>query len=109
LLLFLFIICAAWFWLTPEKSFSPARPLRRLIAYGRLDLIIPWNGKIPQFHGYNVSDTITARVMFSNANVDGMIHSGVREVFAKTLTASPLVSAEQTYLMGDCLLNDVAA
>jgi hypothetical protein len=51
--------------------------LRRLIAYGRLDLIVPWNGIAPQFHGYNVGvqnvsdDTITARMMFLNADVDG--------------------------------------
>jgi len=73
----LFGACAAWFWIIPESSFSPERPLRRLIAYGRLDLIVPWNGSSPQFHGYNVgvqnvsSDTITARVMFINVDVDG--------------------------------------
>ena len=31
----------------------------------------------------------------------GMVHSGMREVFAKTLIASPLISAEQTDLCGN--------
>jgi len=53
------------------------KTLKRMIAYGRLDLIVPWNGKAPQFHGYNIGvqnvsdDTITAWVMFLNADVDG--------------------------------------
>jgi hypothetical protein len=75
----LFNACAAWFWIVPEKSFSPANPLRRLIAYGSLNLIVPWNGKAPIFHGYNVrvdnvsDDTITAHVAFINAYIDDVL------------------------------------
>jgi len=60
-----------------ERPLLQKITLKRLIAYGRLDLIVPWNGTAPQFHGYNVGvmnvsdDTITARVMFLNVDVDG--------------------------------------
>ena len=54
---------------------SPVR-LRRLIAYGHLDLIVPWDGKALLFRGYNVrvdnvsDDTIRVHIMFLNAYVD---------------------------------------
>ncbi len=71
--------CALWFWIVPETTFSieALKPLRRLIAYSRVDLVAPWDGHTAKLHGYNIrvdnvsSDTITARVMFVRADVDG--------------------------------------
>jgi hypothetical protein len=76
--IFIFGVCAVWFWIVPEKQFStePEKPLRRLIAYN-LDLVAPWGGQSAKFHGYNVrvnnvsGDTITARLMFVRAEIDG--------------------------------------
>jgi len=72
----IFCACAVWFWIIPETTFSTAKPLRRLISY-TLDLNVPWDGQSAKFHGYNVrvnnvsNDTITSRVMFARADVDG--------------------------------------
>jgi len=71
--------CALWSWIIPETQFSieGAKPLRRLIAYNYLDLVAPWDGKSTKLHGYNIrvqnvsNDTITARIMFVRADVDG--------------------------------------
>jgi hypothetical protein len=69
--------------------------LRRLIAYGRLDLIVPWNGTAPQFHGYNVGvqnvsdDTITAGLIFLNADVDGA------QVVASLASSPTIISQTQ--------------
>jgi hypothetical protein len=74
----IFGVCALWFWVVPDKSFTLeiAKPLKRLIAYS-LTLATQWNGKNPLMHGYNIrvdnvsSDTITARIIFIRAEVDG--------------------------------------
>ena len=76
----LFAAFAGWFWLAPGKSIVIAdeekKPLKRLIAYGNLDLIVAWNGSAPLFHGYNIrvnnvsDDTITAKIKFVRASVD---------------------------------------
>jgi hypothetical protein len=80
LAVFAFCACALWFWIIPETQFSieTKKPLRRLIAYSGLDFIMQWDGKVPQFKGYNVrvdnvsgSDTITSKIMFVRADVDG--------------------------------------
>jgi hypothetical protein len=71
--------CALWFWVVPDKSFSLdlVKPLKRLIAYSVVTLATQWDGKGLQLHGYNIrvdnvsSDTITARVVFVRADVDG--------------------------------------
>jgi len=74
----IFVGCALWFWVVPDKSFliELAKPLKRLIAYN-LTLVTQWNGHNPLMHGYNIrvdnvsSDTITAKVVFVRADVDG--------------------------------------
>jgi hypothetical protein len=90
----IFCACALWFWVIPETRFSiegPIKPLRRLIAYSRLDLIAPWDGKAPKLHGYNVrvdnvsSDTITSRIMFVRADVDG------EQIMATAEPGSPVI------------------
>ena len=73
------VLAPFWFWIIPETQFSieGAKPLRRLIAYNYLDLVAPWDGKSTKLHGYNIrvqnvsNDTITARIMFVRADVDG--------------------------------------
>ncbi len=65
--------------------------LRRLIAYGRLDLIIPWNENSPQFQGNNIgvqnvsNDTITAWVKFVNADIDGT------QIMTSSAPSSPVI------------------
>jgi hypothetical protein len=90
----LFGACAVWFWIIPEKLFSIddiPKPLKRMIAYSSLDLIIPWDGKVPLFHGYNIrvnnvsDDTITSRIMFVRANVDDEM------VMSVTESAAPVI------------------
>jgi hypothetical protein len=75
----IFGCCALWFWVVPDKSFSleAAKPLKRLIAYSILTLVTRWENNALIFHGYNIrvdnvsSDTITAKVVFIRADVDG--------------------------------------
>jgi hypothetical protein len=76
----IFGACALWFWIVPETDFPidvSIKPFRRLIAYSRLDPVVPWDGKAPKFAGYDVrvdnvsSETITSRIMFVRADVDG--------------------------------------
>ncbi len=88
---------AILFWIFPNifTDGGIKEPLRRLIAYGRLDLIVPWNGTSPQFYGYNVgvqnvsNDTITARLMFLNVDVDGT------QVMGSTQSSSVIIPQTQ--------------
>jgi len=87
----LFVVCMAWFWVVPEKSFPPANPLKRLIVYRGFDLIVPWSGTEPKFHGYNIlvfnvsNDTITARQMFLNVDIDDVTVLAIPESGAQVI------------------------
>jgi hypothetical protein len=60
-----------------DKTLSSETILKRLIAYTGYNLVIPWNGAESKFHGCNITvqnvsgDTITARLMFLNVDIDG--------------------------------------
>src|ERR1700736_2174929 len=62
----------------PNAETSSAHPLKRLIVYRAFDPIVPWAGTESKFHGYNITvqnigdDTITARLMSLNADIDGI-------------------------------------
>jgi hypothetical protein len=72
------VSCIIWFTSFPQfySETAESKPLRRLIAYGRLDLLTQWNGKVLLFNGYNIGinnagdDTITSSVKLFHAYFD---------------------------------------